>query len=82
MNPIQQTASIRLTFLTNLNNKINLSVRRSRINATSPIVDSAMDEIIRTNVYDTGGRGYLQKKVAARLIITDSINFNVSEYTE
>ena len=73
-----QTANIRLSFLTDTAQLVNLSLRRAALDNTSAMVDTAMDNIIASNVYDTRGRGSLAKKYAARLIITDTILFDVA----
>ena len=73
-----QTASIRLSFATDTNNTVHLSVRNSRLNATDQLVDEAMDDIITSNVYNTNGRGDLATKLAASLILTDTIMFDVA----
>lgn len=68
----------RLTFLTDQAQLVRLSVRRARLNLTDQVVDTAMDNIILANAYDTRGRGRLMAKYSAELVTTDSITFDVA----
>ena len=71
------SASIRLSFLTDTNETVHLSIRNSRLNATSELVDNSMDDIIASTVYNTNGRGTLAGKIAASFTTVDVLNFAV-----
>ena len=71
------TAAMRLSFLTDTNNSVTVRVPRARLDASNQAVNMAMDEVVRTEAYDTRGRGRLQTPYAAQLVVTDFIHFNV-----
>jgi len=74
-----EQATIRLVFMTESEMPVTLNIRRAGLSLSNAIVDSAMDEIIASNAYDTIGRGALTDKVSAHLILTQQQIFDVAE---
>lgn len=73
------TVNLRLNFYTDQSNIVRLTVRRSRLDVTSLMVDNSMDEIVRTNAYNTIGRGNIIYKHSAAIIHTNTIKFDVED---
>lgn len=71
------SAAMRLSFLTDENNIVTIRVPRATLDATNPMVNTAMNEIVRTQAYDTRDRGLLTEPYSAQLVLTDFISFEV-----
>ena len=71
------TAAVRLHFMSTLQEPVTVRIPRASLSLTSPQVNLSMHEMVRTQAYDTRGRGELVVPTAAQYVTLDTINFEV-----